>query len=136
MSASRSALGMSALLLLRGIRPSRPDTPYPDLIQDLKALTPETFNRRFKGSPVKRAKRRGYLRNASVALGNLACGSGDPEAVAALETALQDGEPLVRAHAAWALGQVGGAAARQALQAAALKENQPVVQAEICAALF
>jgi epoxyqueuosine reductase len=37
----------------------------PDLIAEL-SLTPEQFNRKFKGSPVKRAKRRGYLRNVAV----------------------------------------------------------------------
>jgi epoxyqueuosine reductase len=63
------------------------------------ALTPEAFNRAFKDSPVRRAKRRGYLRNVSVALGNL----GDPSALPALEAALADPEPLVREHADWAI---------------------------------
>ncbi len=76
----------------------RRGVPQPDLIEEL-SLTPETFNRKFKNSPVKRAKRRGYLRNVAVALGN----SGDPAAIPALERALDDPEPLVREHAAWAL---------------------------------
>jgi hypothetical protein len=66
---------------------------------------------RFKGSPIKRAKRRGLLRNVAVALGNW----GAPEAVPALAVALNDEEPLVRGHAAWALGRIGTEAARQAL---------------------
>ena len=68
-------------------------------------MKPETFNYKFKGSPVKRAERRGYLRNVAVALGN----SGDLDAVPALTWALQDDpEPLVRVHAAWALRRVRG----------------------------
>jgi epoxyqueuosine reductase len=76
----------------------RPGVPCPDLTAEL-ALTPQEFNRKFKDSPVRRAKRRGYLRNVAVALGN----AGDPAAIPALERALQDNEPLVREHAAWAL---------------------------------
>ena len=72
--------------------------PLRNLTEDL-VLTPEAFNRTFKDSPVKRAKRRGYLRNVSVALGNL----GDESALPALESALEDPEPLVREHAAWAI---------------------------------
>lgn len=80
---------------------ARPGVPAPDLAADL-ALTPQEFNRKFKDSPVQRARRRGYLRNVAVALGN----SGDPAAVPALEKALQDDEPLVRQHAAWALEKI------------------------------
>lgn len=75
--------------------------PQPVLIEEL-SLSPEEFNRKFKGSPLKRAKRRGYLRNVALALGN----SGDLQALPALERALLDPEPLVREHAAWALGQL------------------------------
>ena len=66
------------------------------------SLTTQEFNHRFKQSPVKRAKRRGYLRNAAVALGN----SGDPRAIPALRQALEDSEPMVREHAAWAIQQI------------------------------
>ncbi|KAF0109254.1 MAG: iron-sulfur binding protein [Anaerolineaceae bacterium] len=76
----------------------RAGVPAPDLAADL-ALTPREFNQKFKDSPVQRARRRGYLRNVAVALGN----TGGPEAVPALEKALKDEEPLVREHAAWAL---------------------------------
>src|SRR5262245_1818633 len=40
-------------------------------LTDELALTPQEFNGRFKRTPVKRAKRRGYLRNVAVALGNM-----------------------------------------------------------------
>lgn len=73
---------------------------------ELLALTREEFNRRFRGSPVRRAKRAGFLRNVCIALGN----SGDRTAIPALSRALADDEPLVRAHAAWALGRLGACA--------------------------
>jgi epoxyqueuosine reductase len=80
--------------------------PYPGVMSpDLRAnlmLTPQGFNRQFKDSPVRRARRRGYLRNVAVALGN----SGNPAGIPALEKALQDDEPLVRQHAGWALKQI------------------------------
>jgi epoxyqueuosine reductase len=74
-----------------------------------------TFSRIMKGSPIKRTKRRGLLRNVAVALGN----AGDRGAVPALGRCLADEpEPLVRGHAAWALGQLGGPAALAALNQA------------------
>jgi epoxyqueuosine reductase len=69
---------------------------------ELMSLSQEEFSRRFKGSPVKRTKRRGLLRNVAVALGNW----GSAEAVPVLSAALSDDEPLVRGHSAWALGQI------------------------------
>lgn len=77
--------------------------PAPDLITEL-SLTPQAFNKKFKNNPVKRAKRRGYLRNVAVALGN----AGNPAAIPALEKALDDIEPLVREHAKWALDKIKG----------------------------
>ncbi len=97
----------------------------------LLALDDEGFRERFRHSPVKRAKRRGLLRNVCVALGNL----GDRAAVPALIGALHDHEPLVRGHAAWALGQLGGDAARQALLAARSSESDPTVASEVTCAL-
>src|SRR3954471_17898377 len=73
-------------------------------------MTQDEFSRRFKDSPIKRPKRRGLLRNVAVALGNW----GSPEAVPALAVALNDYEPLVRGHAAWALGCIGTDNAREA----------------------
>jgi epoxyqueuosine reductase len=74
---------------------------------ELMGMDQTEFSRRFKNSPVKRTKRRGLLRNVAVALGNW----GSPEAVPALVAALEDEEPLVRGHAAWALGRIGGRSA-------------------------
>jgi epoxyqueuosine reductase len=113
----------------------RPGIPLPELVHEL-SLTPQDFNRKFKGNPVKRPKRRGYLRNVAVALGNRAAGSGDPQVIAALARVLQsETEALVRGHAAWALGRVGGKTARMVLEQAAQNEQDDGVQAEIQAAL-
>jgi epoxyqueuosine reductase len=65
-------------------------------------ISQEEFSSRFKGSPIKRIKRGGYLRNVALALGN----SGDRSSVPALEQAQNDPEPLVREAAAWALDQL------------------------------
>ncbi|MEE8242828.1 MAG: HEAT repeat domain-containing protein, partial [candidate division NC10 bacterium] len=103
----------------------------PDLVP-LLALTEEEFRRRFKGSPIRRAKRRGLLRNVAVALGNLR----SEEAVPALTRALlEDQEPLVRGHAAWALGQIRGESARHGLEKALAQEKDADVQQEIRLAL-
>ncbi|HSL46406.1 MAG TPA: tRNA epoxyqueuosine(34) reductase QueG, partial [Anaerolineales bacterium] len=75
--------------------------PLPALTEEL-ALTPQGFNQRFKGSPVKRAKRRGYLRNVAVALGN----TGDMHALPVLQSALNDEEPMIREHAQWAIEKI------------------------------
>jgi len=102
----------------------------PELIPLLR-LTEEEFRDRFRGSPIKRTKRRGLLRNVCVALGN----SGDRRAVPALCEALHHEEPLVRGHAAWALGQLGGVQARLALNEALATELELEVQQEIRCAL-
>ena len=109
-----------------------PERAAPDLLGEIR-LTPEEFNHKFRLSPLKRAKRRGYLRNITVALGN----SGDRAAMPALiETLLGEEEALVRGHAAWALGRLGGAAARLALENALLREPDPRARAEIQDALL
>ena len=78
-----------------------------------------------------RAKRVGMQRNACVALGN----SGDAAAVPALSRALRSAPPLVRQHAAWALGRIGGETARTSLNDALPDEFDPEVLSEIREAL-
>ncbi len=103
----------------------------PELIPLLN-ISPEEFRRRFRGSPVTRTKRRGLRRNVAVALGNLA----DPAAVPALLQALADeADPLVRGHAAWALGRIGTASARKGLRARLDREEHDFVREEITLAL-
>ena len=102
----------------------------PELIPLLR-LSEETFRVIFRRNPIKRAKRRGLLRNVAVALGNLRC----EEAVPALASALKDPEPLIRAHAAWALGRIGTEEAKRALEEALERETDPEVLGEIHLAL-
>jgi epoxyqueuosine reductase len=68
------------------------------------ALSPAAFNQKYKDSPLKRAKRRGYLRNAAVAAGN----SAKTEMLPALHLAMDDDEPLVREHVRWAIDHLAG----------------------------
>jgi epoxyqueuosine reductase len=94
-------------------------------------MTQTEFSKRFKGSPIKRAKRRGFLRNVIVAIGNWRSRT----AVPALKKVLIDDEPLIRGHAAWALGQVGGKNAKQALDTRLKSEDDTEVISEIQDAL-
>ena len=77
------------------------ENPLPSLTDEL-TLTSRQFNQRFKRTPVKRPKRRGYLRNIAVALGNI----GNLHALPVLNQALEDPEPLVREHAKWAIEEI------------------------------
>jgi epoxyqueuosine reductase len=102
----------------------------PELIPLLR-LSDDEFRAQFRNSPVTRAKRRGLLRNVAVALGNLR----DLRALPALEAALHDAEPLIRSHAAWALGRIGGHGTRQILHAVLSTEGDADVREEIALAL-
>lgn len=97
----------------------------------LFALSEEGFRARFAGTAAARPKRRGLLRNAAVVLGN----GGDRRNVLVLAEALADPEALVRGHAAWALGRLGGRQARHALEDALRREGDDAVREEIVAAL-
>ena len=108
----------------------RHDFAAPDLVP-LLDLDDEGFRERFRNSPVKRAKRVGLQRNVCVALGNI----GDPSAVPALAKALRSADALVRAHAAWALGRIGGRQATEMLQSALRRDEDPEVVQEIELAL-
>jgi epoxyqueuosine reductase len=103
----------------------------PDLTPLLR-LTDAEFKVRFRGSPILRAKRRGFLRNVCVGLGNLGCA----DAVPALAQALAgDPDALVRAHAAWAVGRIGGARANVVLRQTLAGETDLAVREEIALAL-
>ena len=102
-----------------------------DLGQAL-SLPSEAFSRLFKGSPIKRARRSGFLRNAAVVLGN----QGDPQVLPQLiQSLLNDPEPLVRGHAAWAIGQINDEPAHAVLRRAEKLEMDPFVREEILRAL-
>lgn len=102
-----------------------------DLAETLLSIDEVGFREMFKKSAIRRAKRSGLLRNVCVALGNW----GSQQAVGTLVKALSDTEPLVRSHAAWALGQIGSIIARTALSQSLTTEEDPWVTSEISAAL-
>ena len=104
---------------------------YPSL-RWLLSMTEAEFRDTYRGTPVPRTKRRGLARNAAVALGNIGTGDDVPFLVKAVH---QHDEPLVRGHAAWALGRLGGRTARRALERARLGDTEAVVREEAAAAL-
>ena len=71
-------------------------------LRDYLDLNETQFRSLFRNSPIKRIKRRGFLRNVCVALGNI----GAEDDLAALERAALDSEPLIAEHAAWAIDQI------------------------------
>ena len=109
-------------------RPAEDANPI-DLIA-LFDLDEAGFRRRFRHTPLWRAKRRGILRNAAIVLGNQRAEA----AVPALIRGLNDPEALIRGASAWALDQIGTAACRQALAERSAVESVAEVRAEIAAA--
>src|ERR1700719_3376540 len=71
-------------------------------LRDYLALNETEFRDLFRNSPIKRIKRRRFLRNVCVALGNV----GKTEDLPALERAALDSEPLIAEHAAWAINRI------------------------------
>ena len=71
-------------------------------LRDYLALGDAEFRQLFRGSPIRRIKRRGFLRNVCVALGNV----GDERDLPALRRAAADPEPLIAEHAAWAINRI------------------------------
>jgi epoxyqueuosine reductase len=100
-------------------------------LEELLALDADGFRARFRNSALWRTRRSGLLRNVCIALGNIA----DRTSVPALAGALEDVETLVRGHAAWALGRLGGAAARNYLERALTRETDAWVRDECALAL-
>jgi epoxyqueuosine reductase len=104
--------------------------PYLKIEEVLEIRADEEFEERFAGTPLTRPGRAGLLRNCCVAAGNLKL----KEVVPALVRALRgDSSALVRGHAAWALGEIGGAEA--ALREAAEAEEDTWCKDEIRLAL-
>jgi len=103
-----------------------PDRAAPALV-DILAMSEKAFRGHYEGTPVLRIGRSRLLRNAAIALGNW----GSERATGALERALVDAEPLVRGHAAWALGRIGGRDVESTLQDALQSEKDPYVLREI-----
>ena len=99
----------------------------PELVE-LLDLDDEGFRDRFRQSAVLRAKPEGMRRNVCVALGNIA----DPDTVPPLARVLrEDLSPIVRGHAAWALGRIGTEEAMAELRHALGVETDAGVVEEI-----
>jgi epoxyqueuosine reductase len=116
--------------------PVHPGTDAPSLVALLEmALDPEAWESFSRGSAIRRAGRAGFARNVCVAIGNWLASAppGEPHeaGVDALAAALSDPEPLVRGHAAWALGRVGGGKASELMASAASLETDARVLAEL-----
>jgi epoxyqueuosine reductase len=77
-----------------------PATQMP--LRDYLALDDAQFRALFRRSPIKRIKRRGFLRNVCVALGNVGTRADLP----ALGRAATDPEPLIAEHATWASNRI------------------------------
>ena len=90
---------------------------------ELLELTEGEFVRRFQGTSIMRSKRVGLQKNACVAMGN----NRNTDGVPALISALASTEPLVRGHAAWALGKIATSDAFSALEKACESEMDPYV---------
>ncbi|MCA9562284.1 MAG: tRNA epoxyqueuosine(34) reductase QueG [Myxococcales bacterium] len=110
--------------------------PRPEILGlsalDLLTMTDSEFELISRGSPIRRPGRAGMARNSAVVLGN----SGDRQCIPPLVGALRgDSAAVVRGHAAWALGRLGGAVSRSALEMALVAEDDESVRAEIRDAL-
>jgi epoxyqueuosine reductase len=96
-------------------------------LREMLELTPERFAQVFRGTAVKRIKLAGLLRNACVAAGN----SGDRDLLGPLVRLAAHASPVVRAHAVWAVGKLGGLGL---LVAGRREERDPAVLGEYEAA--
>jgi epoxyqueuosine reductase len=71
-------------------------------LDEMASLTEREFNERFAGTPIKRAKYRGFLRNVAVAMGN----SGQRKFLEPLRRLADSDDALIREHAEWAIGRL------------------------------
>lgn len=112
-------------------RPHSPASATPQLLELLR-LRSSTFKRTYAPTAMGWRGAAVLRRNAAVALGNAL----DRSTVTALARALDsDPHPLVRGHAAWALGRIGSPPALDALRRRARIEPAPDVREEIESAL-
>jgi len=91
----------------------------------------EQFLSKYGNFPIKRIKRRGFLRNYAIALGN----SGSNDAIHDLEFLFNDEDPVIRIYAAWALGRFNSHQTKKILDNHLLQEIDLDVKEEIIYAL-
>jgi epoxyqueuosine reductase len=117
-------------------KPSRNALPTANQLDSLELtslfdLNDDTFRERFRKTPLWRSARKGLLRNAAIALGNLK----KKDAIPSLIQALNDGEPVVRGAAAWAIGNIGSRSVLADLYNRQVIETDTEVQQEIIFAI-
>lgn len=100
---------------------------YNPRLAELANITPREFSELFRGSPIKRTKRRGLIRNVMLAMGN----SGNPKFLDDIKTSLDDGEPLIRAAAVWAFWKIAGDDSKQDLSLMLENETDNIVRQEL-----
>lgn len=113
------------------LMPASVNNAWPSLHWLLR-MSDDEFGKTYFGTPVPRTKRRGLARNAAIAIGNTGSEADIPVLIDTLQT---HDEALVRGHVAWALGRLGGSAARRALDLAHHADPDELVRAEIVFAL-
>jgi epoxyqueuosine reductase len=80
------------------------DAAYPDLLEWLSLLGEDAvFKSKFAGTPLLRTGREGLRRNVCIALGNV---GGEESLKGLTDVLMSDPSPVVRGHAAWALGRI------------------------------
>jgi len=118
-------------LVLPEFRPADESRIWLDLIKIL-SISATDFKFQFSDTPLIRAKRIGLIRNACVVLGNIRSDEATPYLTRLLT---EEPEPLIRSHAAWALGRIPSKKARNALSCALQSETDPNIRFEIKNAL-
>ncbi len=98
---------------------------------DIIQLDRANFQQTFRGSGIRRGGRRRLARNAAIALGNMK----SLQAIGPLAQLLEDEDPILRYHAAWALGNTGNPAAISAIEKALACENEKTVRSELISSL-
>ncbi len=100
-------------------------------LEQIFSIDKKRFIEKYKGTSIIRAGRKGLLRNAAVVMGN----SRNPMFLEQLSMGIVDDDPVIRSHAAWAIGKIGGGKAKDILNAALKRELNPYVRNEISHAL-
>ncbi len=117
--------------------PPEDDSLFMPALEWLVSLTEDDFRRIFRGSPVKRTKWRGLLRNACVALGNCNIKPENPaypRIVQRLEQLARSDDTILVEHAAWTLTRLRATPAaqipRDSESHGAIPSANPIVSAQ------
>jgi epoxyqueuosine reductase len=97
---------------------------FAPVLSTLLLLTDKVFEEMYSGTPIARIGRDRMVRNACIAAGN----SRQLDLLEHLTPLLQDHSTLVRVHAAWAVGRLGGL---DQLRVSLEHEDDPDVRSEI-----